>query len=123
IDRELGWAQGIGMNTMRVFLHDKLWQQDAEGFKKRIDQFLAIAARHGIRPMLVFFDSCWDPDPKLGPQRAPTPGVHNSGWVQSPGAERLGDRRYDAVLHDYVTGVLGVFRNDPRVLGWDLWNE
>lgn len=84
IDKELGWAQGIGMNTMRVFLHDKLWEQDAEGFKKRIDQFLAIAARHGIRPMLVFFDSCWDPDPKLGPQRPPTPGVHNSGWVQSP---------------------------------------
>jgi hypothetical protein len=29
IDLELGWAQKLGMNTMRVFLHDLLWQQDA----------------------------------------------------------------------------------------------
>ena len=79
------------MNTMRVFLHDLLWQQDAAGFQKRIDQFLAIAARHHIRPMLVLFDSCWDPAPRLGPQHPPIPGVHNSGWVQSPGEHALAD--------------------------------
>ena len=73
IDKELGWAAGIGMNTMRVFLHDQLWEQDAAGFKKRIDQFLAIASKHGIKPLLVFFDSCWDPNPKLGPQQPPDP--------------------------------------------------
>lgn len=61
IDTELGWAEGIGMNTMRVFLHDLLWQQDAEGFKKRIHKFLEIANKHHIRPMFVLFDSCWDP--------------------------------------------------------------
>src|SRR6516225_3679055 len=82
IDLELGWAEGIGMNTMRVFLHDLPWQQDSAGFRKRIDTFLEIANRHHIRPMLVLFDSCWDPNPKLGSQHAPVPGVHNSGWVQ-----------------------------------------
>ena len=76
-DRELGWAEGAGMNTMRVFLHDQLWAQDPKGFQKRIDQFLVIAARHHIRPMFVLFDSCWDPFPKLGPQHPPIPGVHN----------------------------------------------
>ena len=83
-DRELGLGENIGMNTMRVFLQDKLWEQDPEGFKKRLDQFLAIAAKHHIRPLLVLFDSCWDPNPKFGPQHPPIPGVHNSGWVQSP---------------------------------------
>lgn len=68
-------------------------------------------------------DSCWDPRPRPGPQHAPVPGVHNSGWVQSPGAERLGDPGYVGVLSDYVTGVSSQFRNDDRVLGWDLWNE
>ena len=86
-------------------------------------QFVAIAARHGIKPLFVFFDSCWDPFPKAGRQRAPRPGVHNSGWVQSPGAEHLDDRALRRILHDYVTGVLSQFRNDDRVLGWDLWNE
>ena len=40
IDLELGWAESLGMNTMRVYLHDLLWQQDAEGFKRRLDTFL-----------------------------------------------------------------------------------
>src|SRR5271163_78818 len=57
-DKELGMAESIGMNTVRVFLQDQLWQQDAEGFKQRLDTFLGIAARHHIRPLLVLFDSC-----------------------------------------------------------------
>src|ERR1700728_4908395 len=59
IDRELGWAEGIGMNTMRVFLHNLVWEQDPQGFQHRIDVFLSIAARHHIRPIFVLFDSCW----------------------------------------------------------------
>jgi hypothetical protein len=123
IDRELGWAQGLGMNTMRVFLHDLLWQQDSAGFKKRIDNFLTIAAKHHIRPLFVVFDSCWDPFPKLGPQHPPIPGVHNSGWVQSPGALALEDPAQEARLRSYVQGVVGAFANDSRILGWDVWNE
>jgi len=123
IDTELGWARSAGFNTMRVFLHDQLWAQDYRGFQGRLAQFVSITSRHGIKPLFVLFDSCWDPLPRAGRQRAPRPGVHNSGWVQSPGAEGLDDRRYIRVLYDYVTGVLGQFRNDDRVLGWDLWNE
>src|ERR1700693_3770300 len=48
IDLELGWAEAIGLNTMRVFLHDLPWQQDAAGFTKRIDTFLQIAAKNHI---------------------------------------------------------------------------
>jgi len=123
IDRELGWAQGIGMNTMRVFLHNLLWQQDPAGFKQRIDIFLTIAARHHIRPIFVLFDSCWDPDPRLGPQHPPIPGVHNSGWVQSPGRAMLENSADYPKLKAYVQGVVGAFANDPRILAWDVWNE
>ncbi|HIE5354558.1 TPA: cellulase family glycosylhydrolase [Stenotrophomonas maltophilia] len=124
IDRELRWAhEQFGMNTMRVYLHDLLWQQDPQGLLKRIDTFLSIAEKNGIRPMLVLFDSCWDPDPVLGPQRRPIPGVHNSGWVQSPSRHMLVDRANDAHFQAYVEGVIGHFANDTRVLAWDLWNE
>src|ERR1039458_8751413 len=123
IDRELGWAEAMGMNTMRVFLHDLLWQQDAVGFRKRIDQFLTIAARHHIRPLFVLFDSCWDPLPQLGRQHPPVPGVHNSGWVQSPGAKALADPSQYPRLKEYVQGVVGAFAKDDRILGWDIWNE
>src|SRR5512143_868790 len=106
IDKELGWAQSLGMNTMRVFLHDLLWKQDPAGFTHRIDTFLTIAAKHHIRPIFVLFDSCWDPNPKLGPQLAPTPGVHNSAWVQSPGAEALQELSQYPRLEAYVRGVV-----------------
>jgi hypothetical protein len=123
IELELGWAESLGMNTMRVFLHDLLWQQDAPGFRKRIDRFLRIAEKHRIQPVFVLFDSCWDPFPKLGKQRAPKPGIHNSGWVQSPGADALKDPAQYPRLQAYVTGIVGAFANDRRILAWDLWNE
>jgi hypothetical protein len=123
IDLELGWAEGLGMNTMRVYLHDLLWQQDAEGFKRRLNEFLTIASRHGIRPIFVLFDSVWDPDPKLGKQRAPRPGVHNSGWVQSPSRTMLQAAAEHDQLQAYVKGVVGAFAKDDRVLAWDIWNE
>ena len=123
IDLELGWAQSIGMNTMRVFLHDLVWQQDRAGFEKRINTFLTIANKHHIKPLFVLFDSCWDPNPKLGKQHDPRPGVHNSGWVQSPGAAALEDESQYPRLRAYVEGVVGAFANDKRILGWDVWNE
>ena len=123
INKELGWAEDIGMNTMRVYLHDLLWQQDSTGFMKRLDTFLTIADNHKIKPVFVLFDSCWDPFPKLGTQRGPKPGVHNSGWVQSPGLEALKDSTQYPRLERYVKGVVGELAQDDRVLAWDIWNE
>ncbi len=123
IDTELSWAEGLGMNTMRVFLHDMLWQQDKEGFKKRLNTLLEICDRHKIKPIFVLFDSCWDPFPHLGKQRPPSPGVHNSGWVQSPGARALQDEAQYPRLEAYVEGVVGAFAHDRRILAWDIWNE
>jgi len=123
IDMELAWAENLDFNTMRVYLQDQLWVQDANGFKKRMDEFLAICAKHHIRPMFVLFDSCWDPFPRLGKQRAPIQGLHNSGWVQAPGAEILLDPARYPVLEQYVKDIVGHFKNDNRILAWDIWNE
>ena len=124
IDRELGWAEGLGMNTMRVFLHNLAWKQDRAGFLDRMDKFLHVADQHHIRVMFVLLDSVWDPNPQVGPQRAPKPHVHNSGWVQSPGAKILKDpSTWPAEIEPYVKQVVGRFRNDHRVLIWDLMNE
>jgi len=123
IDRELGWAEELGMNTARVFLHDLLWKRDSAGFEKRLNLFLKIADKHHIKPIFVLFDSVWDPCPEYGPQPAPRPGVHNSRWVQSPAAAALMDtHRWDELLA-YVQGLLTDFARDKRILAWDLWNE
>ncbi len=119
---ELGWARALGMTTMRVFLQDQLWTADPTGFTARLDQFLTVANANGIKIMFVLFDSCWDPNPKPGVQREPTPGVHNSTWVQSPGAAGLTNPDTSA-LQAYATGVVKAFAGDPRVIAWDVWNE
>jgi hypothetical protein len=119
----LALAASVGMNALRVYLHDLLWIEDPSGFLERLDAFLAAADRHGMRTMLVLFDSCWNPEPLLGAQPGPKPGVHNSGWVQSPGTTALSDPTQRSRLEAYVRGVVGRFATDPRVLAWDIWNE
>jgi len=123
IEKELGWAASLGFNSVRVFLHQLVWEQDKKAYLERIDQFLAIAYSHGIRTMLVLFDAVWDPFPKLGSQPQPRKNVHNSGWVQCPGYDILNNPdRYDE-LQSYVQGIVSHFKDDERVLIWDLFNE
>lgn len=123
IDRELEWAAGIGMNSVRVFLHDLLWEADRDGFAQRIDRFLQIASDHGISTLLVLFDDCWYPGARLGPQDRPLPGKHNSRWLQSPGHDVVAEPGARSRLEAYVKGVVGRFGSDERVLGWDIYNE
>jgi hypothetical protein len=123
IERELGWAAGLGMNTVRTYLHDLAWESDPAGFKERINHFLDIARTKGIRPILVFFDDCWNDNPTAGRQPQPVPGVHNSGWLRSPGTKAVNGPALWPRLERYVTDIVTSFGQDPRVLLWDLYNE
>lgn len=120
---ELGWAEDLGLNALRVFLHPLLWRSGPRGFTDRIRRFLAIAERHHLRVLPVLFDSCWDPDPRPGPQLSPRPGVCMSRWVQGPGRETLEDLRQHPLIKEYVQGIVREFKDDDRILGWDVWNE
>jgi endo-1,4-beta-mannosidase len=123
IDRELTWAAQTGFNTIRVFLHLLPWVQNATAFKSRINHFLNIANSKGIKTLFVLFDDCWNPNPELGPQPAPIPGVHNSQWVQCPGQSGVTDTSKFGIYKGYVQDILGSFAKDKRILFWDLYNE
>ena len=123
IDRELGWAADIGMNCMRVYLHHVAWDVDKEGFKKRIRQYLTIAQNHGIKTIFVFFDDCWNPTYQAGKQPEPKPGIHNSGWIRDPGDLLFEDSTLIYKLEDYVKDILITFKDDNRIIMWDLYNE
>ncbi len=123
IDRELGWAEGLGFNVMRVYLHHILWTTDKEGFKKRLNEYLAVSAKHGIKTLFVFFDDCWNDTYAPGKQPEPKPGVHNSGWVRDPGTMIYTHPDTLVVLESYVKDILTTFGKDNRILLWDLYNE
>ena len=123
IERELEWSAELGMNMHRVYLHNLLWDQDSVGFLERVDNYLEISERKGIKTLLVLLDDVWHPIPKLGNQPEPIPFVHNSGWVQAPGSKILGDSSRHNELKNYIKGVITHFADDKRVMGWDLYNE
>jgi hypothetical protein len=123
IDRELGWAEEIGFNCMRVYLHHLAWQVDREGFKSRMNEYLSIADKHGITTMFVFFDDCWNADYQAGEQPEPKPGIHNSGWVRDPGDLLFRNPSIMDTLEVYVKDVLETFSDDNRIVLWDLYNE
>jgi hypothetical protein len=123
INRELGWASGIGMNCMRVYLHHLAWEVDQDGFKKRMNDYLTIAGSHQIATIFVFFDDCWNPTYAPGKQPDPKPGVHNSGWVRDPGDLLYQDSLLIVELETYVKDVLTTFKDDKRIVLWDLYNE
>jgi hypothetical protein len=123
IDRELGWAQDLGFNTVRVFVNYAVWEADAAGLKDTFRQFLGIADKHGIATLAILFDDCFKPEPEVGKQPEPEPGVHNSQWVQSPGVRRRGDRAAWPGLEQYIKDMVGSFASDQRVLAWELYNE
>ncbi|CAF1511175.1 unnamed protein product, partial [Didymodactylos carnosus] len=123
ISRELSWAASLNMNLMRVYLHHLLWQQNADDFASRIDKFLQISSQNNIQIIFVLFDECHTPNPKLGLQPIPIPGVHNSGWVRDPGQEMLLDQTKWSVLQQYTADIITRFQNDTRIALWDLYNE
>ncbi|HYF68285.1 MAG TPA: cellulase family glycosylhydrolase [Ohtaekwangia sp.] len=123
INRELGYAEAIGMNSMRVYLHHVAWKTDPEGFKKRMEDYLSIADEHNISTLFVFFDDCWNPTYNAGEQPTPKPGVHNSGWLRDPGDLLYEDTTLIVLLEKYVKDVLTHFKDDDRIVLWDLYNE
>jgi len=123
INRELGWAESIGFNCMRVYLHHLAWQIDREGFKSRMDKYLSIADSHGIKTIFVIFDDCWNPEYQAGKQPEPRPGIHNSGWLRDPGDILFRDSSIVDTLEVYVKDILTSFANDSRIVLWDLYNE
>lgn len=123
IDKELGWAANIGMNCMRVYLHHLAWEIDKEGFKKRMKTYLDISSKQGIHTIFVFMDDCWNPTYTAGKQPDPQPGIHNSGWVRDPGDLIHQDSTLVDRLEAYVKDILTDFKDDKRIVFWDLYNE
>jgi hypothetical protein len=126
IDRELALADEIGFNCLRVVLPFVVWEAEPEAFKKRLDAFLDICQRRGIRVMFALFDDCvFGPisDPVFGKQPDVVVGWYANGWTPSPGHSLVRDPATWPRLEKYVRDLLSTFKDDPRVWVWDLYNE
>ncbi len=133
-DRELKLAAETGFNTVRLVLEFIVWEQEHDGFMERLDRYLSTAYQYGIRSMLVFGNDCMPPKDefyrplKLGPQVYDW-GYH--GGRKHSQHDRLAQMGYHlldepelAVRHyAWVREIMEVYKDDPRVVIWDLYNE
>jgi hypothetical protein len=126
IDRELALAETSGMNVLRAVLQFAVYDDDPEYFLQTLDRFLAICAKHKIRFMPALFDDCvfgLEHDPKVGKQPEPLIGWYAWAWSPSPGHSMVVDERTHPRIEKYVKAVMNRFKNDDRILLWDLYNE
>lgn len=124
METELTRAEGLGFNTVRVFLSNLVYTTDPEGFKRRFNEFLSICERHHLTAIVTFWTNggkC--KDPKLGPQPESIQGVHNSQWCMVPGTDVVNDPAKWGELEIMVKDILRTYKNDERILMWCLYNE
>jgi len=126
IRKELTWAAQAGINSLRVFLSYHVWKHEGDAFLDTFEAFLRIADECGHTVMPILFDDCafdGGADPVYGPQPEPIPNIHNSRWVPSPGQSVQDDPAQLASCKAYLDAVIGAYRDDRRIILWDLYNE
>ena len=125
VEREMAAASRCGYNSCRVFLQYLVWKNEGDKFLDTFDRFLSVCSKYGITVMPIFFDDCAfsGREPYLGKQDDPKPGVHNSGWTASPGFTIADDPSSREFLKGYVQAIVKKFKDDERIIAWDLYNE
>jgi hypothetical protein len=116
IDRELGYAERLKLNTVRVFLNVAVFEKQPEKLLADFENFLSLCDKHQIKMMPVLFDSCFDP------QEVDVNNYKGKNWIPSPGFPRLGDKDWPE-MEKFIRAVVGKYRDDKRIVLWDVMNE
>ncbi len=116
IERELGYAERLKLNAVRVFLQQAVYERDPKVFMEHWENFLSLCEKHKIQAMPVLFDSCFDP------QAMDLVGYRDKNWIPSPGFGRLGEQDRPA-MEAFIRDVVGTHKSDRRIVMWDVMNE
>ena len=136
-DRELKLAAETGFNTIRIILEYIVWRDDHDAFMERLDRYLDTAYQYGIRAMIVFGNDCLvtKDNPysnlQLGVQKYDW-GYHGGRkWSQHSDRDKANEPGYSLLdepdqavrIYEWVREIIEKYKNDDRVVFWDLYNE
>ncbi len=116
VDREMGYARRLRLNSARIFLTYPNYVRDKERFLHHVRDFVRTAWSHGIstNPILYcgfrFLEEDRQPRPPTEERLLPLPRtvLDKSSWV-------LGERFFD--------DVYAAIGSEPGLLFWDISNE
>ena len=98
IERDLGYAQRVQLNSTRIWLRYSEYQKDPEGFIKKIQNYVRTAQRKGITTMPVIWNGNG-----LNPETL--------------------DEKFRPQGEAYTKAVVEALKNEKGLLMWDIMNE
>lgn len=137
MDRELAVAESIGFNTLRILVELQgfgVWLEEHDGFMERFERCLTIMAKHKMRAIVVLGNDCMRPKsiwqlPKPGPQRYDV-GYHggrkksqHGSFPGEMGHSQVDDPVLKPKFFAMCEELMTKYRDDKRILFWNLWNE
>lgn len=137
MERELQVAESIGFNTLRLLVELEgfgVWLEEHEGFMNRFERTLSVMARHKMRAVVVLGNDCMKPQrvwqlPKPGPQSFDI-GYHGGHKLSQHGSfpgemghSQVDDPVLEPKFCEMCAELLEKYRDDTRILFWNLWNE
>lgn len=113
MERELGYAKRLGLNSCRLFMPLRFWQKDKDGFLKKLLAFVRTAYEYGITTtpilLMAYFTDDQTPYWVSEEEQPPIPGCYYK------------ENYY--IGEEYVTDVINLLKDEPGLLFWDLMNE
>ena len=138
MERELALAESIGFNAVRIIIAEDngfaVWCEDHDGYMRNLERFLALCGKHKIRAIMCLGNDCSRPKPlwsvpKPGPQ--PYDIGYHGGRKQSQHGSFPGmigyisadDPELRPKFFKMCGEVMEKYKDDDRVLFWNIWNE
>jgi endo-1,4-beta-mannosidase len=98
VERDLGYAKRINLNSTRIWLSYKAYEKDPQGYIDRLRNYIRTSQQLGFTTMPILFNGNG-----LDPETL-KPAFHSEG---------------DA----YVKAIVGAVKDEPGLLMWDVMNE
>jgi len=118
--RDLGYAQSLNLNALRVWLSYEYWLEAPDKLERAVNDFLSAAAEREIRVMPSLFECCGvDPTRSALDDRDPRTAL----CVCSPSRTVMRDRLHWQGPGEYIQWFMSRFGNDPRLLAIEVINE
>lgn len=132
--RELALCAETGFNSIRIIPEFFVWEQEHDGFMERFERYVQAAHENGISCMVVLGNDCMPPKEEfdkrmhLGEQHVDW-GFHGGRRVSQHGT--FGGAGYSVLdtqegadrFCDFARELVETYKNDERILMWDVFNE
>ena len=116
VDREMGFAQRLNLNSARIFLNYQVYLEDKEVYLERVRDFVQTAWSHGISTNPILFNGfrfLGETDEELSAEPGQLKPLART--VEDPSCWHLGEV--------YIDDMIAAIGAEPGLLFWDIANE